>query len=133
MSAAPNNQERRRTKRRPIVESFSLFAAVPKKGPFRLRIQDVSEHGVGLDIEADEPEELKDIALKSGETIELHFYLNPTLFLPLKCKVVRLEDKKSGGKLAGLEFTDTGTKAHGAYLSFVTLLDKLLDSAQLAS
>ena len=41
--------ERRKAKRRPILEAFSFFVVVPKKGMMKLAVLDVSESGLGFD------------------------------------------------------------------------------------
>src|SRR5579885_2681962 len=84
--------ERRRSARQPILDSFSLFVVVPKKGIHRLPIHDVSAEGIGFDLDT-EGESPSDFPVKVGETLELRLYLNQSLFLALEAKVMRSQEK----------------------------------------
>lgn len=131
--------ERRRTRRRPILDTFSMFCVVPKKGVHRLQVHDVSDHGIGFDLDL-EVEEAAGFALKSGEHLEVHFYLNQSLYLPLSVKVARIEDRNANDEPSsvsqakvrriGAEF-DQKDKGHHAFLSFLAMLDAIVDVAQI--
>jgi hypothetical protein len=128
--------ERRRTRRRPILETFSVFCVVPKKGMHRLQIHDVSDHGIGFDLDL-EGELAQDFAVKNGESLDIHFYLNQSLYLPLTIRVARIEDRnatdaQSDAKVRriGAEF-DLKDKGHHAFLSFLQMLDAIVDVAQI--
>jgi hypothetical protein len=123
--------ERRKTRRRPILETFSFFCVVPKKGMHRLLIHDVSDQGIGFDLDA-EGEEDQTFSLKSGEALDVHLYINQSLYLPLSVKVARIEERNVGGRVRriGAEFSvkDKGYEAFGAFLA---MLDSIVDVAQI--
>lgn len=115
--------DRRGSRRRPVLESFSFFVVVPKKGFHRLRVVDLSETGVGFDY--DIVGEMKDaFPVKNGETFELQFYLNQTLFLPMQVKVMRIDDSKVIRRV-GAEFLQTGTPEHQGLCAVLEMIDKL--------
>ncbi len=124
-----NNAEKRRAKRRPVLDTFSVFVTVPKKGDHRLPAHDVSELGIGfdLDIEGEPESELKP---KSGDILDVHFYLNQSLAIPLKIRVARVEEKGSVRRVGGA-FAENESKAYQAFSSFIKTLDLLVDVAQL--
>lgn len=130
----PSGAERRKWKRFEILETFSLFASVPAKGPLRLRVHDISEAGMGFDL--DIPEEGGDAGFKVsvGSAFEIHLYLNESLYLPLEVEVRRLAEK-GGVRQIGGEFTAQSTQAKGrvALKAFVQFLDTLSDIAQIES
>lgn len=136
--SSPSGAERRRWKRFEILETFSLFASVPAKGPLRLKVHDVSEAGMGFDL--DIPEEGGDAGLAGsfkvnvGSTFEIHLYLNESLYLPLEVEVRRLAEKEGIRQIGG-EFTAQTTQAKGrvALKAFVQFLDTLSDIAQIDS
>ena len=74
-----NNNERRKSNRREILENFSFYIQIPKLGQARHRVQDVSETGIGFMVES-----LGGVfTLAKDEKLELHLYLNQSLFLVL--------------------------------------------------
>ncbi len=121
-------QERRRTQRRPILDTFSMFCVVPKKGLYRLKVHDVSEHGIGFDVDLEGDE--APISLKGGEALEVHFYLNQSLYLPLSVKVARIEDG-GGIRRVGAEFNQKDAGYH-AFAAFLKMLDAIGDVAKIA-
>ncbi len=121
--------ERRKSQRRPILETFSLFVVVPKKGDHRLQVHDLSDQGVGFDIDT-EGESISDFPLKAGETFELNFYLNQSLYIPLMVKVARIEETGVVRRI-GAEFVKKDSKGFQALNAFVKLLDSLLEAAEL--
>lgn len=123
--------DRRGSRRRPILESFSFFVVVPKKGFHRLRVVDLSDTGVGFDY--DIVGEMKEaFPVKVGETFELQFYLNQTLFLPMNVKVARIDDSKVLRRV-GAEFTATGTPEHQGLLAVLDMIDKVSEIVQFDS
>lgn len=122
------SDERRRAKRRPILDTFSLFVVVPRKGPNRLPVQDVSELGIGFGLDVDGEPELG-FKVASGETMEILFYLNQSLSIPLKVKVARVVNHGSLRRV-GAEFLETDQKPYRAFSGFLTALDHLADVAQ---
>lgn len=123
-----DKSERRRAERRPILDTFSLFAVVPRKGPYKLRVDDVSSVGIGffLDIEGESSTEFP---VKKGEVFDLNLYLNQSLFLPLNVEVMRVEERDSVRRI-GAEFHDKSTEAYKAYLSFLSMLEGMIDVAR---
>ncbi len=122
--------ERRRSTRRPIVETFSLFVTIPRKGPHRLAVHDLSEHGMGFDLDT-AGEDLADFPVSQGESLEICLYLNQSLFLPLTVEVVRLESH-TGLRRAGAVFRDLKSQNHKAFVSFLAMLDSISEIAQVA-
>lgn len=137
-SQSPSSQgiERRRTRRRPIIETFSIFCVVPKKGPYRLAVHDVSDQGIGFDLDM-EGEDIQSFALKLGEPLEVYFYLNQSLYLPLEVKVARIEERNGEspgqGKVRriGAEF-DSKAPVHAGFSAFLKMLDAIADVAKIA-
>ncbi len=117
MSQAP---ERRKSKRRQILEHFSFYIQIPKLGPARHRVLDLSEFGIGFLVES-----LGGVfTLKHDEKVELHLYLNQSLFLPLNIQVTR-QDQSSETQQVGAVFLDTKSNQYQTYLSLVKFLDQL--------
>jgi hypothetical protein len=97
--------DRRRMPRRDILESFSLFVSIPSKGGARLPVHDVSELGIGFDADVEGEGPLVPLAPDSG--IEVHFYLNQSLYIPLRVRVVRvIEDRDRGVRKIGAELVE---------------------------
>lgn len=123
--------DRRGSRRRPILESFSFFVVVPKKGFHRLRVVDLSDTGIGFDY--DIIGEMKDaFPVKAGETFELQFYLNQTLFFPMQVKVARIDDSKVIRRV-GAEFTVVGTPEHQGLVAVLDMIDKVSEIVQFDS
>ncbi|MGZ3698067.1 MAG: PilZ domain-containing protein [Bdellovibrionota bacterium] len=134
MSATPKNAsgggaERRRAKRRPILHSFSVFVVVPKKGVHRLQVHDLSDLGMGFDVDM-EGDATADYPIKQGDEIDVRFYLNQSLFIPLSVTVARLETKGDVRRI-GAEFGDKKAPNYQAFLAFLTMLDSIADVVQL--
>jgi hypothetical protein len=121
--------ERRKTKRRPILETFSLFAVVPKKGMHRLLVHDVSEGGLGFDLDID-GENFDEFPVKTGEKLEVHLYLNQSLYIPLAVQIARLEDTKSIRRL-GTELVNPNAPQSKAFSAFLQMLDVVADVGEI--
>lgn len=121
------HDERRRVRRRPLVESFSCFVSIPKRGSHRLHVYDLSELGVGFDFDI-EGEDLSAHPIAVGDTFELHFYMNQSLFLPFQIRVARIEDKKTKRKV-GAEFTDPQSDSGRALQAFLKMIDEIFEAA----
>lgn len=120
-----NAPERRKAKRREILENFSFYIQIPKLGPARHRVHDVSEFGIGFIVES-----LGGVfTLAKDEKTDLHLYLNQSLFLPLKIQVARQEEKKETQQI-GAVFLDTQSNQYQTFLSLVKFLDQLSDFGQ---
>jgi hypothetical protein len=113
--------EKRRAKRREILERFSFFICIPKLGMARHRVRDVSEAGIGFILET-----LGEFKLKTGEECELHFYMNPSLYLPATIRVVRERDS-ADEQVIGAEFTGPHAGSE-AWTALVRLIDQLSES-----
>jgi hypothetical protein len=116
--------ERRKAKRRMILETFSLFVVIPKKGDLRLPLLDLSELGVGFEVDLEDDDAL--VNLRTDEQMELHLYLNQSLYLPLKVAVKRLI-LKGKRRHVGAEFVQQGGTSHNAVVAFLQMLDILSD------
>jgi hypothetical protein len=130
-TSSASGVERRKARRRPILETFSVFVAIPKKGIHRLEVHDLSESGMGfdLDIEGEDPSHFP---VKEGDTIDLRFYVNPSLFIPLSIQIARIEDHQQKRRV-GAEFQDQTSSSYRAFLAFMHLLDQIVDVVQLDS
>lgn len=116
--------ERRRAKRREVLDRFSFYICIPKLGHTRHKVNDVSELGIGFSLET-----LGEFRLQNNETCELQFYLNQSLYLQLKIKVMRQKDENSIQDV-GAEFLETETKQHQTFLTLVRLLDQVTESGE---
>jgi hypothetical protein len=124
-------KERRKTKRRPILDTFNLSIVIPKKGGHRLAVHDVSEGGMAFDFDM-EGEATDDTPLKPGETIDLQLYLNQSLFIPLKLKVARV-DTQGMVRRVGAELMEKDNPAQRAFTAFIDMLDQVVEVAQISS
>jgi hypothetical protein len=122
----PPASERRRARRRDILDHFSFYISIPKLGHTRHRVKDISEIGIGFDLDT-----LGEFKLKTGEICELQFYLNQSLFLPLHIEVVRETDGPASQDV-GAVFVNVETPAHQTFNTLVHLLDQLTDSVRTA-
>ena len=126
-----NKTERRRSRRRPILDSFMFFVVVPKKGMAKLNVADVSDSGVGFDYDVG-PESKEDFPVKVGEEFELHLYVNQSLFLPMKVKVARLDEKSSIRRI-GAQFTNIDSPEHRGLMAVLQMVDQLVESGRFQS
>ena len=127
--AGSDPAERRRSRRQPVLDTFSLFAVVPKKGIHRLPIHDVSGEGIGFDLYT-EGEMPGDFPVKLGEVLEIRIYLNQSLFVALEAKVARLQEKNLIRRV-GAEFLNRSSKPFKAFSSFLKMLEDVVDAAQI--
>lgn len=123
-----DGEERRRDRRRPIIESFSFFITFPGKGHTKLPIQDISEVGVAYSAEVI-------LGFKAGEIVECDLFLNQSLSIPLSGKVVRVIGSKQDLEIQeiALEFHDHKHKGVIALTKFLVLLDSLSEIAHVES
>jgi PilZ domain len=117
-----NGSERRKSKRRDILENFSFYIQIPKIGPSRHRVKDVSESGIGFSIDTMGGT----FKMEKGEVSELHLYLNQSLYLSLKIEIVRLELSQDEQNLGAI-ILDTKSDQYSTYLTLVKFLDQLGD------
>ena len=130
--SGPQGIERRKALRRPVVETFSLYVVVPKKGPYRLPVNDVSELGLGFDFDID-GESAEGFPTAIGERFEVDLYLNQTLYLPLEVEIMRIESRKGGVRRVGTEIADQKTPAYRAFVAFLKMLDAVSEVATVTS
>ena len=117
--------ERRKTKRRKILENFSFYIQIPKFGPGRHKVNDLSEFGMGFEVDS-----IGGIfTLKKDEKTDLNFYLNQSLYLPLKIQVVR-QEQKEGVQSIGAVLLETNSNQYQTFLSLVRFLDQLSEFGQ---
>ena len=122
--------ERRKSKRRQILSTFSFFVVVPNKGVHRLPVHDVSENGIGFDIDLDD-EDPSAFPLKTGENLALHFYLNQSLFMPVSIRVMRIDEQpKSKVRRIGAEFAEKNSAGVQAMKAFTQMLDRVAEVAE---
>lgn len=115
-----SNIERRRSPRQAVLDSFSLFVVVPRKGVHRLHVADLSQLGIGFDLDIEgEPQE--DFPVATGENLELHLYLNQSLYIPLSLLVARI-DTSASLRRVGAEFTQRESQGFRAFESFFQML-----------
>ena len=114
-----NSPEKRRAQRRHIVDRFSFYVCIPKLGYTRHRVNDISELGIGFELET-----LGEFKLTKGEVCELDFYMNQSLYLPLQIEVVRQIDRETT-QLIGASFVDIQSNTQLTFNTLVTLVDQL--------
>jgi len=117
---------RRKAKRRPILDTFSLFVVVSTKNILRLKINDLSELGIGFNFDIEG--EAEQAPIKVGDLLDLQLYLNQSLHIPLQIKIARIEDAEKIRKI-GAEYTDKTSKGYQALMAFLEMLDRLADAA----
>lgn len=125
----PSGAERRRSKRTEVLDTFSLFASVPKKGPHRLRVHDLSEIGIGFDLDIEEEDEGSGFPVENGTPLEIHLYLNQSLYIPMKVVVRRVEKKGNVRRIGAETAGDKSDPATSAILSFIKMLESISDVA----
>lgn len=131
-STFPN--DRRRAPRRPILDSFSFFIALPKKGPHRLPALDVSELGLGFMIDV-EGENAANFPVQLGDVIDVQFYLNQTLYIPVKIRIARIVQANPGNqdlRRVGAEFLDRNSPPQKAFTNFIRMIDEIAEVAKVA-
>lgn len=116
--------ERRRVKRREILENFSFYICIPKLGYTRHKVNDISELGIGFMVET-----LGEFRLVNQETCELQFYLNQSLYLPMQIQVVRAMDRPELVQEVGAIFTEMNDSAHDTFVTLVKLVDQMTETA----
>ena len=116
-----SNQERRKNQRRAILDQFSFYVSVPKLGNSRLNVVDISEMGIGFNVDT-----LGEFKVKKDEQFDLNFYINQSLCLQLKIQVVRIFEQNETQNV-GAVFLETGSNQYQTFLSLVKLVDQLAE------
>ena len=126
--------ERRRAKRLPVLDSFSVALVLPKKGDTRLTVFDVSRLGIGFYLDenlVNLPSDLQaEYQLHLGGVVEAHLYLNQSLYIPVSVTVARLEEQDQRQRV-GVEFVDLQSPGFLAFESFVQMLDRLGETGKI--
>ncbi len=111
--------ERRKAKRREILDHFSFYICIPKLGFTRHQVNNIIELGIGFSLDT-----LGEFKLQKDEECDLQFYLNQSLYLPLKIQTVRAEEDGNTQKVGAL-FINTQSNEYQTLLTLVKLLDQL--------
>jgi hypothetical protein len=120
--------ERRKSRRRPILDSFSVFVVAPERAPHRLAVKDVSDLGIGFQLDPDTFGGAQLLDVNMGDTLDISLYLNQSLHLPLRIQVVRVyQERDDGPRLAGASILDLNSNGYKAFASFIQLLDALAE------
>ncbi len=122
----PTGIERRRARRRPILDTFAVHLVIPKKGLFRLTVHDLSEIGIGFDLDI-EGENSQSFPVKSGDNIDVRLYLNQSLFIPLEVRVARVEEQYRVRRV-GAEFSSQKNQYFEAFIGLMQFLDRMSDA-----
>lgn len=122
--------ERRRHKRRKVIDSFSLFVSVPQKSVVRMPVHDLAEGGIGFDLDIPE-DPSQTLVAQVGDLIEVQLYLNQSLHIPLQVRIARVQKRADHTRLVGAEFVDLKSKSYLAFSSFLAALDHLTETAQI--
>lgn len=128
-SSGKNAKERRSALRRPILDTFSFFLILPETGFFKLRVHDLSEKGIGFDFDIEDAPKW-DHAVSEGDELDTRFFINQSLYIPLQLKVKRI-DETIKIRRVGAEFIHKNEAEFKAFLSFVDLLDRILESLEI--
>ena len=88
---------------------------------------DISETGAGFYVKSSSPSIIQ-VAL--DEVLTIHFYINQRLYLPLKAKVVRMQESEER-ILVGAEFLREESEGYQALLAFLQLMDTIPHSVNL--
>jgi len=120
-----SGMDRRKVKRRDILERFSFYICVPKLGYTRHKVNDISEMGIGFMLDT-----LGEFTLANNEECDLQFYLNQSLYLSLRIKVVRSMDRAEMIQEVGAIFTNTTDSTHQTFLTLVKFVDQLSETAE---
>jgi hypothetical protein len=90
----------------------------------------VSEIGIGFDFDI-EGESFEEFPLQRGQEVEVHLYLNQSLFLPLMVSVARIQPEGSVRRV-GAQFDKDASKngqGYRAYRAFVDMVDAVAEGA----
>jgi hypothetical protein len=110
----------------PLLEQFYLAAELPERGPYRLKVLDVSELGVGF---ACDGSEIESWFFEVGDAFPLHLFLNQRLYFPLKVRVAQLHpDGKS--LRVGAEILKNDSEGYEALQAFLRMLDAIPPSVK---
>jgi len=121
--------ERRSALRRPVLETFSSFVVLPDVGFVRLKVNDLSEKGIGFDFDV-EDEPRWDNVVTLGDELDARFYINQSLYIPLRL-IVRRVDETIKIRRVGAEFVRKTDADFRAFLAFLGVIDRVLETLQI--
>lgn len=84
------NKDRREVKRTILTEFISAYAVLPERGLMKVTLYDISENGLGFDLE------LQEGVFLESEEVAFRVYLNHTTYFPFTVKITnsrRLENE----------------------------------------
>lgn len=117
--------ERRASKRIPVLATFAFFVTVPKKGGYRLPLYNLSDKGIGFDLDI-EGESGSHFQVALGDQVEIQIHLNPSLSISTSVKIKRLENIDKIRRV-GADFLEKEGKPYTALKDLVRLLDHLVE------
>lgn len=103
------SQERRQVRRTILSEFIGAMAVVPRKGLLKVNMYDISENGMGFDVD------LKAGHFMVGEEVAMRVYLNQQTYFPF---VVKIQNVRAVG--------DEEVFRHGAHFVKGTINDEAL-------
>lgn len=118
-SRSYGGEERRKSKRILVQESFSLYVVIPKKmGMARIYMRDISRTGLCFHTEMEEEFSL-------GQILDIRLYTNPVFYLPLKAKVLRV----AAGEI-GLEYSEPNSQSVFAIVKLLEFFEAAADAGE---
>jgi hypothetical protein len=96
----------------------------------RLKVHDVSDAGIGFDLDIAEENGIPAFEAKQGASFDIHLYLNQSLFIPLTVVIRRIAET-DGIRRIGAEIEGKATKGQIALAAFLDMLDVLSDVARI--
>lgn len=111
--------ERRKHVRKEVLDTFQVFISIPKLGPQKIYLKDLSKGGISFS------SELKS-ELDEKQKYNIFFHINPSLKLPLQVEIKNISKSRSASVRVGCQFfKTTSSGAYKSYLKFIDLLDNL--------
>ncbi len=116
------NEERRRVKRTILTEFIGATVVVPTQGLLRISLYDISEDGIGFDME------LTAGSFQVGEEVAMRVYLNNQTYFPFTVRVTHVKELlvESVYRLGARFVTDTVNK--DALFHFVKFIEHVSTS-----
>lgn len=115
-------EERRLVKRTILTEFIGAYAVIPEQGLAKVAIYDISEQGMGIDLET----EYGNFA--EGEEVAMRIYLSNDTFLPFVAKVYNVRKVPEEGVYRhGVAFMKESTD-NDALMHFVSFLESVSTS-----
>jgi hypothetical protein len=112
MKAGGSFREKRRAKRRPILEGFAIFATLEEGSPLRQTVLDISEYGIGLELELGVAAGGNAVlGARVGDLLTLRIHVNPHLYIPVTARVVRHHVEKSVSSRGAQKLRKSGVVA----------------------